>query len=843
VQPVFGLARLAQQRANRIRFNASEDYANSAFNARPYNLSGGSTPKIGSWSEGYGLSVGGPLHIPKIYDGTDRTFFFVNYGGNRARNAVDQFSTVPTLAERQGDFSDRGAQLFDPSSNLSGPRQSWGSAIPANMLNSAALGLLQYIPAPNLPGLVQNYHLQQSIPVATDRLNARVQTNLSRVYSFSVNYNLQENNGHGLTTFPAFESNQSTRGQSLNLSLTDNFSRTFSNQTQFFFTRNRSQIVNQFAGVTNVAGNLGITGVSTNPLDWGVPMLTFTNFTGANDPVPSLVRNQTVRLLDSIRWQLPKHTITAGVDVRLMDNSTLTNPTPRGAFTFSGQQTSQLSAAGTSVAGTGLDFADFLLGLPSATNLRFGTPATYFQSMAYAGYINDDWRILPVLSLTYGLRYEAFTPATEKYGHIANLDVAPDFSQASVVVPGQPGPFSGTLPDSLVKGSYGNFSPRIGLAWRPPFSKTMTVRGGYSVMYNGAVYNRFGSSMASQPPFAQAETLQASATQVLTLQNGFPVSSPNTLRNTIAIDPNYQLAYAQIWTLSVDTTMTRGIIVGATYTGTKGTHLDTLLGFSASSIVAGTSGINAQGFTYDTAAGNSIYNALRLRMIGRASRNLRFGLNYAFSKSIDDASSIGGGQQVIAQNTFDLAGERGLSTFDMRHQFNANYSYDLPFGERRSLARSGWSNSVLGDMTILGTFNAHTGTPFSPRVFDPACQIIPGVYSERANLIGNPSLSSGTVQQFFNTAAFAVPTGTCIGDAGRNIIEGPGTFTMGMSLSKNIRLDRDGQRRLTIRWDVTNLTNNPNFTGLSTVVNSATFGRVTGVASMRTMAFHARVNF
>ena len=350
--------------------------------------------------------------------------------------------------------------------------------------------------------------------------------------------------------------------------------------------------------------------------------------------------------------------------------------------------------------------------------------------------------------------------------------------------------------------------------------------------------------MASQPPFAQAETLESSASQLLTLQNGFPVTSGNTLRNTIAIDPNYKLAYAQVWTLSVDSTVARGIILGATYTGTKGTHLDTLLGFSNQNLANATGIPNVQGFTYDTAAGNSIYHALRLRMVGRYTRNLRFGVNYAFGKSIDDASSIGGGQQVIAQNSSDIAAERGLSSFDIRHQFSGNYSYDLPFGERQRFARNGWTSSVLSDFTVLGTFSARTGQPFSPRVFDPQCQIIPGVYSERANLVGNPSLSSGTVQEFFNTAAFAVPTGTaCVGDAGRNIIEGPGSFTMGMSLSKNIRLDRDGQRRLTLRWDVTNLTNNPNFTGISTVVNSATFGRVTGIANMRTMAFHARVNF
>jgi hypothetical protein len=493
-----------------------------------------------------------------------------------------------------------------------------------------------------------------------------------------------------------------------------------------------------------------------------------------------------------------------------------------------------------------VDFADFLLGLPSATNLRFGTPATYFRSWAYAAFVNDDWRVSPVLSLNYGLRYEAITPSSEKYGHIANLDVSPGFSQAAVVVPGQAAPFSGALPSALVRGDYNNWSPRIGLAWRPPFDKALVVRAGYSVMYNGAAYNRFASSMASQPPWAQAQTLSSDATQVLTLQNGFPAASANTLRNTIAIDPNYKLAYAQVWNVSADTTLIRTLPIGVTYTGTRGTHLDTLLGFSGSSIFASSAAIqNAQGFTYNTSGGNSIFHAVQFRMQGRASRYMRFGANYTLGKSVDNASSIGGGQQVIAQDSANLAAEHGYSSFDVRHQFRANYSYDLPFGERRRFARTGWTNTLLGDWSLTSTLNIRSGLPFTARVFDSACQILPGVYSERANQISDPSLPSDlrTVQQFFNTAAFVLPGTGCTGSAERNTIRGPGSFTLGMSLGKNLHLDRDGQRNLNIRWEVNNLTNTPNFTGLSTVVNSSTFGRVTGAAGMRSMTIRARVNF
>ena len=843
---MLGLARLARQRANRIRISLTNDYSNSALNARPYNLSGGTSPKIGSWQEGLGGSLGGPLRIPKLYDGSDRTFFFVNYDMNRGRAAVDQFSTVPTLAERAGDFSERGAQLYDPFSNLSGPRTSWGSVIPSGMLDPAAVGLLLYIPAPNRPGLLQNFYFQDRVPSATDRLNVRIQHTLSPALHLDVNYSLQQGKNHSFTSFPAFQRDGSTRGQSLTLGLTQNWSRAFSNSTQFFFSRNRNRSLNQLAFVQDVAGMLGITGVSANPIDFGVPQLNFTNFTDANDPVPSLTRNQTFRLTDTVRIQRTRHTITTGFEVRRMENNAFSNPTPRGSFTFSGAQTSQHDAAGAPIGGTGLDFADFLLGLPAATNLRFGTPSTYFRSWAYAAFVNDDWRVAPFLSLNYGLRYEAVTPSSEKYGHIANLDVSPGFSQAAVVVPGQAAPFSGVLPAALVRGDYNNWAPRIGIAWRPPFDRALTVRAGYSVMYNGAAYNRFASSMASQPPWAQTQTNASDATQVLTLQNGFPAASPNTLRNTIAIDPNYKLAYAQLWNLSVDTTLLRNLPIGITYTGTKGTRLDTLLGFSGSSIIAGSDAIqNAQGFTYNTSGGNSIFHAVQFRMQGRASRYMRFGANYTFGKSIDNASSIGGGQQVIAQDIANLGAERGRSSFDVRHQFRANASYDLPFGERRRFARAGWTNAVLGDWSLTSTLNIRSGQPFTARVFDSACQILPGVYSERADHIGDAPLPSDlrTVQQFFNTAAFAVPGSGCTGSAARNTITGPGSFTMSMALAKDLRLDRDGQRRMNIRWEVNNLTNTPNFTGLSTVVNSATFGRVTGAAGMRGMTIRARVNF
>src|ERR1700724_1926568 len=166
VTALYGMQRVLRQRINRIRASFYNEYSNSVFNARPYSLTQPNAPKIPAWNERIGGNLGGPLVIPHIYDGHDKTFFFVNFDGAWARNAVDQFSTVPTLFERQnlGNFCDRGAQLYIPNpSNLTGPRTPVGCQIPSNVpLNPAALGLLQFIPQPNLPGLVDNYHLQTS---------------------------------------------------------------------------------------------------------------------------------------------------------------------------------------------------------------------------------------------------------------------------------------------------------------------------------------------------------------------------------------------------------------------------------------------------------------------------------------------------------------------------------------------------------------------------------------------------------------------------------------------------------------------------------------------------------
>jgi hypothetical protein len=882
VDALWGAQRLMRQRINRVHYSFYDTFGDSALNARPYSLYEANPTKISSWTESAGLNIGGPLKIPHLYDGTEKTFFYINFGGTWSRSPIDQFATVPTLAERNGNFSEDNVQLYDPLSNLTGPRTLMtnagcyraspasplppaGSCIPTNLISQQAIHLLNYIPMPNIPvtnvaGQHFNFHLQTNVPGVSNRLSVNVTHQLTSKLSLAVNYNLSDATSHSLNSFPGIEGNTFTRGQSAMIGLTQNWTKTFLHTSQLYFSRDRSLGQNEFSGVTDIASQLGLTGISPNPIDFGLPSINFTNFTGLSDPNFSLSRSQTYRYVDTLRWMKAKHTVTAGGEVRKMDINRDSDPAPNGQFSFTGLMTSQLTATGAPVSSppncqtatssgpcVGNDFADFLLGYPANTKVQYGDTATYFRNWGFVGYASDDWHMFPKFTLTYGVRYEAFTPPTEINGHIANLAVSSDFSQVQCVTPVATGNCVPGPTPSLFHGHYNNWAPRVGIAWQPPgkwFSgqHQMTFRAGFSMFYVESYLNTLASEMANQPPFATASTLtQQSATTVpLSFQTNLSTASPGTVTNTVAVNPNYQVPYAMIWNAGVEYNLARSMFLEVMYTGTRGIHLDELLGFS--SAANGTT--NAAGFTYDTTGAFSNFNALQVRLQRRMTRGLMFMARYTYSKSLDDASTIGGGGQTVIQNNADPRGDYGLSSFNMAHQFLGMFSYQLPFGERQRFATKGWKKEVFGAWRLNSSFTAHSGTPFTVRVFskNQACQNVPGTNSERANQSGDPSLSSPTVLEWFNTAAFTIPT-ACFGDAPRNSVIGPGAFTINSGLTKTIPFGRDGLRRLDFSWNASNLMNHPNYTGLSTVLGSSTFGEITSVAGMRTMTFTTRFNF
>jgi hypothetical protein len=199
------------------------------------------------------------------------------------------------------------------------------------------------------------------------------------------------------------------------------------------------------------------------------------------------------------------------------------------------------------------------------------------------------------------------------------------------------------------------------------------------------------------------------------------------------------------------------------------------------------------------------------------------------------------------QNDANLRAEYGLSSFDIRHQVRANYVYEIPLGDHHRFAQKGFSAAAIGNWRLSGNIAWHTGTPFTALVSGTSATNTGsgGVFSTRADQICNPNLPAGerSPLHFFNTSCFVVPAAGQFGDAARNTIGGPGMFGWNFQISKQFSFGRDQNRRLDVRWEITNLTNTPNLSGLSTLVNSTTFGRVTGAAAMRTMDVMARVNF
>jgi hypothetical protein len=837
---------------------------NAGLDAQPYSLSGQEAQKATYNTLRFGALVGGPLKIPKIFDGGKSTFYSVGWNGTRGSTPYDAFSTVPTNAERSGNFSgltDKNGNpvlIYNPKTGQPFP----GNVIDPSQFSTAAVSLLNYTPAPNLPGTTQNYHLITSTESNSDAVSFRLvhnfagsgpgfgpfgggggggrggragpRNNLNLGLNWSRSTSVLENH------FPSLAGNTNTQG--LNASVRWIYGKgRVTNNAGFTYNHNRIATTNLYSTVTDVAGNAGITGISTNPFDWGLPGTSFNSFSGFSDPVPSRELDQTYTLSDGVVWNRGKHNWRFGGDYRRISQNFQSARNAEGTFVFTGFATSEYLPGSTqSVPGTGNDFADYLLGLPQQTSLQSGTSSYKFLSNAYDLYVQDDWRILANLSVNLGLRYEYNGPFVETENHIANLDVeTPGFMNAVLVLPGQTGPYSGTFPRSLVRPDRNNFGPRIGIAWKP--QAQTVVRAGYGINYNLAQYGVFIRDFAFQPPFAETSTNISSLSNPLTLENGFPSTTPGTVTNNYALDPNYRLPYVQIWNLDIQRQLPWGVQLNFGYNGSKGTRLDT-----QRALVAG-----GQPFIYESSEGNSSLNAASVRVRKRMAKGLGISLSYVFSKSLDDAASIGGGSTIVAQNPFDISADRGLSTFDQTHKFTGTWMYDLPFGDGKRFLKSGPLSHVMDGWQWSGDFTIASGFYFTPQVLGAAVDIHRGVSgSLRANIFPGAriSVSNPTTAEWFNTAAFCAPGPNCVnpagsqyGDAGRDIIEGPGQFTFDMALSKTITIKES--RALELRLQATNIFNTPYFSTINTTVNSITFGEVTGVASMRRITMVARFRF
>jgi len=604
------------------------------------------------------------------------------------------------------------------------------------------------------------------------------------------------------------------------------------------YGRTRSDGLNRYAYVRDVAGEAGISGVSEDPFDWGVPALGFTTFSSLRDRSPSLNVDRRWQLSYGVTKTQGKHTFRAGVEFRDQSLESQTDDNARGNFVFTGLYTR--AQDGTRVLpDTGLDFADFLLGLPQQALLQYGPGRVRLLSRSLNGYLQDNWQIRPSLTLNVGLRYEYISPYEEANGHLANLDVTPDFTAAAPVVTGEVGPYTGAFPDGLLYADTNNLAPRIGLAWR--WNRRTIVNTGFSIGYNLGAYGSIARRLSGQPPFAVSNTSLGTGTTPLELADPFQSVPPSTTTNSYGVDKDYRLGTVQTWNLNVRRELTRDWNLSLAYTGIRGANLDIQRAPNRDRTGLRIPGV--QPFLWQSSEGRSIYHGLTVSVAKRLAHGFSLGANYMFAKSIDNASTLGGGGNTVAQDDRDLDAERGRSAFDRRHRLVANVSWELPFGPKRRWLQTGLGGALAGGWMWNTSVNAESGGPFTAIVRGDVFDVNRGVNGTlRADYTGDDiQLGDPNAERWFNTAAFLVPGPAQFGNAGRNTITGPGSFVVNMGLSRNIPLGR--MRSLSLRVQGTNVFNRTQYTSIGTVVNSPTFGQVTGVGAPRSIQIQTQVRF
>ncbi len=807
---------------------------NSVLDARSFSLTGQDTPKPAYTHLQGTVSFGGPIRIPHLIRNGPN--FFVGYQWTRNRTATTQSALMPTLPERNGDFSQtlnplgKPVQIFDPSNGT----PFIGNAIPQSRISTQAKALLNLFPLPNLDGSARyNFQIPLVSALHQDSLQTRLNKTIGRKNQLSGSFGYQSTRTDGPNIF-GFLDTGDTAGINAAVNWRYTFNPRLFGNLGYQFSRLSARTVPYFANRQNVSGDAGIQGNNQEPVNWGPPGLNFAGGIAAlSDARPSSTHNQTGSLSYAMLWSRARHNISFGGDFRRQQFNYLSQQDPRGDFTFTGAST-QATVNGVPVAGTGSDFAGFLLGIPDTSSIAFGNADKYFRESAYDAYVTDDWRINPGLTLNAGLRWEYGAPITELYGRLVNLDIAPGFTAATPVV-------ARAFPDSLIKPDKNAFQPRIAFSWRPMSASSMVVRGSYGVYYNTSVYQPIAIQMAQQSPLSKSLSVQNSPANPLTLANGFNASSAST-PNTFAVDPNFRVGYSQNWQLSIQRDLPAALVLTALYQGSKGTR-------GMQEFLPNTYPVGAlnpcpacpTGFAYLTSNGNSTRESGQIQLRRRLHNGFTANLQYTFSKSIDDSALGGRGQagNVIAQNWLDLAAERSLSNFDQRHQLMAQVQYTSGMGIGGGTLLSGWRGALLKEWTFVSQINAGSGLPLTP-VYLAAVRGTGVTGSIRPDYTGAP-VRNAPPGFFLNPAAYAAPATGQWGNAGRNSITGPAQFVLNAGMGRTFRVS--DRLSADLRIDATNALNHVTFPNWNTIVTSAQFGLPTITNPMRSVETTFRLRF
>jgi hypothetical protein len=837
----------------------------------------------------FGATFEGPVRIPKVYDGHNRTFFMFSWESYVQHSGETSITRVPSLLERDGDFSksfsltgSAAIVLKDP---LSGNAQFPGNRIPASRLDPIATKLMTHYPLPNRADPANNFVAVAAVPNTWDsfvvKADHRFNEKNTLTYRSQVRFNHSTNPFTG-SDMGGFPNTSNDKRSLMGLDYVHLFTPTLLVEAHSGLSRSNTHMKGPGTG-QNILAELGMPSFYLDSHVAGWPRFTVTDYAPIGAAVNQPVENSVTDIQNSAKftWAKSRHTIKGGVEyARVRINQPYYN-NARGTFAFNGAWTSSA-------------LADLELGLLNRSTRLINVPRNYLRAANTGAFFNDDFKAKPNLTLNLGLRYEYLPLPYDRYNHIMNF--VPEIGKVVIPVddPSVKSVIAGAgmqkyvtdaatagLPRRMAYSDHNDFAPRFGFAWRPRNTTRTVLRGGYGIFYSGYVLNQWRQNLQNQFPYALTATFNRTANQpnLLTLSNPFPPSKESLSGMTTSA--GYQIdartSYVQSYNLTVEHDL-RGAVLEIGYTGSKGTKLGRLRDIniprrSEAAYLAGIPAVNLRPFPFlDGAINvfgfyyNSNYNAGRISLRKRGSGRTFYRLNYTFSKSLDDVSQLtstpAGGLDANSYDPDNRGLDRGRSDFDRRHAVNASFSWQLPFGHggRWLSSASGLQQAVIGGWQFSGTAVLSSGRPITP--------IVGGASTDRGESLKPNRIGSGDPVEiagqrrgidylWFNTKDFVIVP-SCVsvtvgcpkdaygfkpfvyGNSGRNILNGPGAATMNMSMMKNFRMGE--QKNLQFRLESFNVLNHPNFNQLrNNQINGATAGTLTEVGGGR--IFQAGLKF
>lgn len=860
---------------------------NNKLDAKQYDFIGTSPAKSPFKYNQYGFTLGGPVWIPKLFNGKNRLFFMANWEGFRQRTRGYGLYTTPTVAMRNGDFSyalASGNQLYDPATRafVDGKLTALpfaGNQIPKDRFNPVSLKLLEFWPQPNVPttALANNFQIAQPGLSDRDQFTLRMDFNESSNSQWFGRYSWTDesalNKGWALNGTTLV-----TQAKQYMISNTRVLSANKVNEFRFGVNWFYNLMGLELSGVRDVVKELGIPGLSTpDPITWGIPRITnLVNVSGfGNDSSgPFAINDAVFQWTDNFSWIKGKHSIRFGGEVRRDRYNQKGNEFARGSFEFNGTYTRN------PFTGKGGDStADLLLGTMNRAEAAIWLAFAQFRATSTYAYVDDTYRLAPRLTLNFGLRYELTPPWWDRSQNMVSVHVpyilqasnVQDLSKHPVLVrtgkgdfyegvgfryPGVPVARDGRLGDRLMQTDYSNWAPRLGISYSP--TPKWTVRTGFGMFYSVESGNSrfdlnrgFAGRVArdadpSIPNISFNNFLTGAAYPWILPPAPFLWSVVYDVRNT----------YSMMYLFNVQRELDKSTVLEVGYSGSQSRHLQGLMDPNAplpGAVGSQTSRRPFQEFGVIQmvhSSGNGNYNGLGVKLTRRMSAGLTYLFSYTWSKSLDDASAIRGTNvDIFPQDSYCISCEKGYSAFNTPHRMVTSVLYELPFGKGKPLAnRGGVINQVVGGWQLGSIITAQSGRPLNMQSgFD-----ISGTYKYgevRLSATGqNPYAANQSANGWFNPAGFTLPNPGTFGNISRNRLIGPSTFSWDFSTLKNFPI-LEG-KELQFRFEAFNFPNHPRLNDPTVSWGSRdpakpgpNFGLIRSAGAMRQLQFALKFVF